>query len=386
MLEQDFNFKSFENEFERFQKELLEQKNRLLQPKVVNGENVPLLDRLALLLNNLGVETKYLKTKGLYVDFLVEPGRGINLVRFAATENQNSPSDNLLSQTRLPYLKNLYQAFLFVGLIRFLHKVRHLLRKNIRVLFQAERHLSSFYAEELIRNDILANVYAIYGFHFNQLLTAGTVGFKTQAIFPDRHEFSIAVHGRSEDDGQHLNMVNAAAQIVTVVNQITSRKTDPLKPAVLSLTSIQSSPTDVDSPSSVEITGNLETFDESVFKHVMQSIEKSVSGVANVFDMSFEIDCRKRHNLVNSQADILLQMLNVAEQCVGADKVTQLEYPSRLSNDLREYFTHVGGVVFETNCLSTKALRDFFTSDATDASVSEISVAIKILAWHFLCK
>ena len=135
MLEQDFNFKSFENEFERFQKELLEQKNRLLQPKVVNGENVPLLDRLALLLNNLGVETKYLKTKGLYVDFLVEPGSGINLVRFAANENQNSPSDNLFSQTHLSYLKNLHQAFLFVGLIHFLHKVKHLLRKNIRVLF-----------------------------------------------------------------------------------------------------------------------------------------------------------------------------------------------------------------------------------------------------------
>ena len=246
--------------------------------------------------------------------------------------------------------------------------------------------MSGYYAEELIGKDILANVHAIYGFHFNQLLTAGNVGFKTQAIFPDQHEFSIVVHGHSEDDEQHLNAINAAAQIVTVINQITSRKTDPLKPAVISLTSIRSGPTDANSPSSVKITGHLETFEESVFRKVMQSIEKSVSGVANVFDMSFEIDYRKRHDLVNSQADILLQMLNSAEQCVGADKVTRLEYPSRLSYDLREYFTHIDGVVLETNCLSMKALQDFFTSGATDTSISDISVTIKIFIWHFLRK
>ncbi len=386
MLEQDFNFTSFENEFEQFQRELLELKNRLLQPQVVNGKNVQSLDWLAFLLNNLGIETKQLGTKGLYADFLVAPGSGINLVRFAATENLNSPHSDLLSQTNLNYLTNLNQAFLFVGLLHFLNKMRHLLKKNIRVLFQPERYLSGYCAEELIRNDILANVHAMYGFHFNQLLTAGAVGFTTQAIFPDRHEFSIVIHGSSEDDGQHLNTINAAAKISTVVNQITSRKTDPLKPAAISLTSIQSHPATADSPPSVEITGNLETFEESVFKQIMQIIEKSVSGVANVYDMSFEMDYRKRNNLVNSKADILMQMLNSAEQCVGADKVTQLEYPSRLSYDLWKYFTHIDGVVLETDRLSTKALRDFFTFDATDALVLDISVTIKIFVWHFLHK
>ena len=79
----------------------------------------------------------------------------------------------------------------------------------------------------------------------------GSVGVKFGTVFSTVEDFSLTVFSKNNSP----NVIAATANIITALNQLTSRKTDPLKPAKITISSIHSSGPDGFAANSVEIKG-----------------------------------------------------------------------------------------------------------------------------------
>jgi amidohydrolase len=88
-----------------------------------------------------------------------------------------------------------------------------------------------------------------------------------------------------------IDPVVCAAQIVTALQTIVSRNIEPLKPAVVSVTSIHAGTAFNVIPQTAELNGTIRTFDPEVRKTVLERFEQIVRGVAS----SHELRSRDHH-------------------------------------------------------------------------------------------
>ncbi len=108
---------------------------------------------------------------------------------------------------------------------------------------------------------------AVYGMHNWPGMPAGSFGVRPGPVMASADEFIIRVRG----DGGHAakphltrDPVVAGAQIVTALQSIVSRKVDPLKPAVLSITMFQAGTACNVIPDEAIIGGTRRTFHKEV--------------------------------------------------------------------------------------------------------------------------
>ncbi|MEM7745621.1 MAG: M20 aminoacylase family protein [Pseudomonadota bacterium] len=108
---------------------------------------------------------------------------------------------------------------------------------------------------------------AVYGMHNWPGMPAGSFGVRPGPVMASADEFIIRVRGDGGHAAQpHLarDPVLAGAQIVTALQSIVSRKVDPLKPAVLSITMFQAGTACNVIPDEAIIGGTRRTFDKEV--------------------------------------------------------------------------------------------------------------------------
>jgi amidohydrolase len=90
-----------------------------------------------------------------------------------------------------------------------------------------------------------------------------------------------------------VDPVVAAAQIVTALQTIVSRNVAPLKPAVVSVTSIHSGTAFNIIPQTAEINGTIRTFEPEIRKLVLERFEQIVRGIATSMNCAVEITIKQ---------------------------------------------------------------------------------------------
>jgi len=98
-------------------------------------------------------------------------------------------------------------------------------------------------------------------------------------------------HGAAPDTT--IDPIVAAAQIITALQTITSRNVAPLKPSVISVTTIHSGTTFNVIPQTAELSGTVRTFDPSVRKLVLERFEQIARGVAETMGCKVEIEIKR---------------------------------------------------------------------------------------------
>jgi len=86
-----------------------------------------------------------------------------------------------------------------------------------------------------------------------------------------------------------IDPIVAAAQIVTALQTIASRNVDPLKPVVVSVTTIHSGTAFNVIPQTADLGGTIRTFDSQVRKLVLERFEQIVKGIASSMRCESEI-------------------------------------------------------------------------------------------------
>jgi len=128
-----------------------------------------------------------------------------------------------------------------LAVARYFAERRPTLRGEVRLLFQASEEVCPGGARPLIEHGALEGVDAVYGVHLWTPLPIGTVASTAGPMMASTDEFFIDITGRGGHGGmphETVDSIVAASALVMQLQTVVSRSVDPLRPAVLSIGTI----------------------------------------------------------------------------------------------------------------------------------------------------
>lgn len=131
-----------------------------------------------------------------------------------------------------------------------------------------------------------------------------------------------------------VDPVVAAAQIVTALQTIASRNVAPLKPAVVSVTSVHAGTAFNIIPQIAELNGTIRTFEPEVRKIVHERFEQIVRGIASSMGCEAEITIKQVTAPVINNEAVTERVLNVAQTLLPQNEIETDPYLTMGAEDM----------------------------------------------------
>jgi amidohydrolase len=151
-------------------------------------------------------------------------------------------------------------------------------------------------------------------------------------------------HGASPETT--IDPVVCAAQIVTALQTIVSRNINPLKPAVVSVTSIHAGTTFNVIPQTAELNGTIRTFDPEVRDLVLNRFEGIVRGIASSMNCEVEITIKQVTAPVINHGDVTAGVLQTAQALFPDAEIQTHPYVTMGAEDMGYMQEKVPGCYF----------------------------------------
>ena len=143
-----------------------------------------------------------------------------------------------------------------------------------------------------------------------------------------------------------IDPVTAAAQIVTALQTIVSRNIAPLKPAVVSVTSLHAGTAFNIIPQTAEINGTIRTFEPEVRKLVLERFEQIVRGIASSMGCESEIMAKQVTAPVINNSDVAASVMQSAQSVFPNTEIAGNQYLTMGAEDMGYMQEKVDGCYF----------------------------------------
>lgn len=248
-----------------------------------------------------------------------------------------------------------------LGLAKVLNGMQSEIQGTIVFLHQHAEELPPGGAIEMINDGCLDGVDVIFGTHLQAQMPLGEIGYRSGPLqaAPDRFDIKIqgeGGHGASPHETKDSILI--AGQLINNLQQIVSRKVDPLESAVVSICSIEAkNPYNVIADT-VNMTGTVRTFKEEIRNMIEAEIERIIKGTCLVSDASYEYDyVRGYPTTVNHQVETAF-VAALAPDVPGVEIVKETE-PIMGGEDFSYYLQQVKGTFFFTGARNPKWEKDY---------------------------
>ncbi len=212
-------------------------------------------------------------------------------------------------------------------------------------------------------------VEAVFGLHNWPGMPAGQFGVAAGPMMAAFDTFDLKVTGKGSHGAmphQGVDSIVTAAQVITALQTIASRNTDPLDAVVVSVTQIHAGDAYNIIPESVELKGTVRTFKDSVREGVEPAIRRIANGVCEAAGATMELDYHWRYPATVNHAEETELAASAAAAVVGAENVERHPIPSMGSEDfaymLRERpgcYVWLGNGPTEGGCMLHNPAYDF---------------------------
>ncbi|WP_316154857.1 M20 aminoacylase family protein [Cupriavidus sp. BIC8F] len=177
---------------------------------------------------------------------------------------------------------------------------------------------------------------AVYGMHNFPQLPRGKFAIRagTMTAFLDNFEIVITGKGAHGAQPHHgIDSVVVSAHLITALQTIASRRTDPTDSVVVSITQIHGGDTWNVLPESVVLRGTIRTLNPAVRDRTQTAMRQICEGVGTTHGARIAIDYRPGYpGVVNTPAETAVAIA-AAAQLVGADNVKTDIKPAMGSED-----------------------------------------------------
>lgn len=215
---------------------------------------------------------------------------------------------------------------------------------SIRLLFQPGEEKLPGGATLMIRDGALENPVpaAIFGQHVHPPLEAGKVGFRPGIYMASTDELYLTVRGKGGHGAMPHNAVDPiviTSHIITAIQQLISRNTDPTLPAVITFGHIASDggATNV-IPNAVKLQGTMRTLDETWRKELHLRLDKLVTGMAAAMGATAELYIAHGYPFLKNDEALTRHAFEEARRYLGEDRVVEL--PIRMTGEDFAFYTH----------------------------------------------
>ncbi|MEL7467267.1 MAG: M20 aminoacylase family protein [Pseudomonadota bacterium] len=176
----------------------------------------------------------------------------------------------------------------------------------------------------------------VYGMHNWPGTKAGTFAVRPGPVMASADEFNIVVRGQGGHAAQpHTarDPIVAGAQIVNALQTIVSRKVDPLKPAVLSVTKFQAGTAHNIIPDEALIAGTMRSFHEEVADQIIEEMKQICQQISTAMGVTATLETSEIAYPATVNDEALSEFSkNVLIDLVGEDNV-ELDRPPTMGGE-----------------------------------------------------
>jgi amidohydrolase len=165
---------------------------------------------------------------------------------------------------------------------------------------------------------------AAFGLHVWQDLPIGKVGVTVGPWMAAVDEFTVTLTGRGAHGAaphKGIDPIVAMAHVITALQTIASRETDPLLEVVVSVTQIRAGTAFNIIPESAWMNGTVRVFDVTTWKGLPERFERIVRGVAQALGCEVAIDYRRHNKPTVNDAAMAAIAHAAAAEVVGEENV-----------------------------------------------------------------
>lgn len=228
---------------------------------------------------------------------------------------------------------------MLLGVAKALSSVKEELPGEVRLIFQHAEELLPGGAQEMISAGVLDGVDAVFGLHLWAELPTGVIGFGYGPMMGSPDTFKLTIKGSGGHAAVPQDTVDAiavGAQVVTNLQHVVSRNTDPMDNAVLSVTRFVGGTTDNVIPGSVELAGTIRTLDSEVRERTPEIMERVVKGVTEAHGATYELRYTSGYRPVVNEEEVTRAVEETARRVFGEDAVRR-QRPTMGGEDFSAY-------------------------------------------------
>lgn len=231
-----------------------------------------------------------------------------------------------------------------LGAAHILHELRSHWEGTVKFIFQPGEELLPGGASLLIKEGVLENPRpaAIIGQHVHPPLETGKVGFRAGSYMASADELYLTVTGKGGHGAAPQDCVDPiaiSAQIISALQQVVSRKADPITPSVLTFGRIASEggATNI-IPNAVHLQGTFRTMNEAwrfeAHRHIRSITEAIARGLGGDCVLRIEVG----YPVLVNDPEQTAHCKALAEAYLGADNVVEL--PIRMTSEDFAFYSH----------------------------------------------
>ncbi|MFK2827085.1 amidohydrolase [Bacillus sp. B190/17] len=235
-----------------------------------------------------------------------------------------------------------------LGVAKVLSEVREEISGNVVFVHQFAEELTPGGAKPMIEDGCLDGVDIIYGAHVMSTIPEGKIGVCEGYASTAADEFEITVQGKGGHGSQpHLTVdpLVTGCQLVLNLQQIVSRRVDPLKSAVLTVGAINCGSAPNVIPDAAVIKGTVRTFDEETRDLIEEAIgqisQSTCNGAGASCDYMYVRDAPSMWN----DPDETKRVEEMASLLFGEERVERIS-PMTGSEDFAYYQKEIPGTYF----------------------------------------
>lgn len=239
---------------------------------------------------------------------------------------------------------------ILLGLAKAIKSYQEQLPGTIVFLHQHAEEYAPGGAKPMIEAGVLDGIDAVFGTHLWATVPLGTVQTSKEVLMAGADRFEILIQGQGGHGGyphETKDSIVIGAEIVSQLQQIVSRRIDPLETAVVTVGKFQAGNTFNIIADKAHLIGTVRYLNKAIQKQIIQEIDRIASGICTANGITYEFTYNKGYPPLKNhamQAELIFQ---------AAQKVTGVEYteyvvPVMGGEDFSYYMLERPGAYFFT--------------------------------------
>jgi amidohydrolase len=238
-----------------------------------------------------------------------------------------------------------------------LHELKDQLPGTIKLIHQHAEEYAPGGAKPMIEDGCLDGVNVIFGTHLWATEKLGKILFKTGSVMAAADRFEIVIKGSGGHGAQPhktKDAIVAGAQLITDLQQIVSRRVNPIDPAVVTVGSFVADNAFNVIADQAKLIGTVRTFNPEVRDFIESEIEQIVKGVSLSFNCEYEYRFERGYPAVVNHSEETQLLIQCAADIDEVHNVEEIELQMG-GEDFAYYLEKVRGTFFFTGAAPENA-------------------------------
>jgi len=215
---------------------------------------------------------------------------------------------------------------ILLGTAEILNGIKNELPHPVKLIFQPGEEKNPGGASWMIEAGCLENpkVFKMYGLHSAPEIPVGKIGTREGLFMASADEIYIDVIGKGGHGArphEAIDSILIAAEIVTSLQKIVSRNTDPTLPCVLTFGHFEAIGATNIIPEKVHLKGTFRAMNEIWRNQALIQIEKQAKLIAEAHGAKAEIEISRGYPFLKNDIETTQKFVKQAEQWLGKNNV-----------------------------------------------------------------